>query len=104
MNVTKLLLLKHIAMKIIFLCIILLTALSCYTDNASEREYPKEKVPEISQALGIGIQQFEDCFYETNSQKQYYTQNMLLPCLQQYNSDITYDRLNSVLDQYKPER
>lgn len=93
-----------INMKIIVFCIIALTpALGC-TDDASSREYIKENDPEISQALGIGTIQFEDCFYATTPQQQYYTQNTLLPCLQQYNPSITEDLLNTVLEQYRPER
>lgn len=81
----------------------IIPALSC-ADNASEREYVKEDDPKISQALGIGTLQFEDCFYGANSQGNYYNRNDLLPCLQQYNPDITDDQLNEVLDQYRPER
>jgi len=76
----------------------------CCANNASQREYIKEDDPEISQALGIGTLQFEDCFYGTNSQDNYYKQSDLLPCLQQYNSNITNDQLNEILDQYRPER
>lgn len=86
-----------------FTLLILLPAL-CLADNASEREYIKEKDPEISQSLGIGTLQFEDCFYDVNPQGQYDKQSDLLPCLQQYNPSITNDQLNQVLEQYKPER
>lgn len=86
------------------LCTIFILPALCCADNASEREYIREDDPEISEALGIGTVQFEDCFYNTNAQGQYYKQSDLLPCLQQYNPSITGDQLNQVLDQYRPER
>jgi hypothetical protein len=73
-------------------------------DDASDREYLKENDPQISQALGVGTLQFEDCFYGLDAQDKYYKQSNLLPCLQQYNPSITNDQLNQVLEQYRPER
>jgi hypothetical protein len=85
-------------------CVIIILPALCCADDASDREYIRENDPQISQALGIGTLQFEDCFYGTNAQDQYYKQSALLPCLQQYNPSITNDQLNQVLDQYRPER
>jgi len=104
MVATKALWRERIFTMIKLVLVIFMVPALCNADNASQREYAKEHDPAISQALGIGAPQFEDCFYGTDSHGQHYKQSDLLPCLQQYNPEITKDQLNQVLDKYRPRR
>ncbi|MCV0425348.1 MAG: hypothetical protein K5905_07735 [Roseibium sp.] len=77
-----------------------------YADNDPNR--PTDK---IAADLNIEEAVFIECFkpvnpepgkYPTGAQQQA-NKAILLPCLQQANSAITNDRLDAVMDKYRPE-
>lgn len=72
----------------------------------------KRPVGAISRDLGITEEQFVECFSDVNpappgqhpsGERQHANKDILLPCLQKYNSSITNEKLDAVMDKYRPE-
>ena len=72
---------------------------------------PKRPVDKISHDLGIEPQQFVDCFEKVQPAKQgtqptaervHANKVELLGCLQKANPKITNEKLDSVMDRYRP--
>lgn len=95
---------------------LLLTGLSTlatvHADTAVMKNDPKRPVGAISEDLGVTPEQFIACFNNVNptpggdrpesAERVKANKAVLLPCLQQANSDITNDLLDTVMDHYRP--
>lgn len=73
---------------------------------------PKRPVNEISAALDITAAQFVGCFDGVNpapagtkasGAREHANKDILLPCLQEANPDITNAKLDEVMDSFRPE-
>lgn len=73
---------------------------------------PKRPTAQIAHDLGITQEQFVECFNNVtpspqgqhpSGAHQQMNKSVLLPCLQQYNPDITNEKLDQVMDIYRPE-
>ena len=88
-----------------------LLLVSLLTFNAYADNDPNRPVNKISQDLGISAAQFRECFMPIRPEKnkrpskhrQQQNKALLLPCLQKYNPQITNERLDQVMDKYRPE-
>ncbi len=75
------------------------------------RNDPQRPTDKIAADLGVTQDQFEACFWNVNpdmahapsGDTQRANKSILLPCLQKANPDITNDRLDAVMDSYRPE-
>lgn len=78
---------------------------------AQLRNDPNRPTGLISADLGVGEDQFVKCFWDVepevngkpSGQKQRMNKAILLPCLQQANAGITNEKLDAVMDKYRPE-
>lgn len=76
------------------------------------RNDPRRPVAAIAADLDITAQEFVACFNDVNpaprgvpasAGRQHANKAILLPCLQTANPAITNDRLDAVMDRYRPE-
>jgi len=72
---------------------------------------PKRPIDKISKDLGITQDEFVTCFNDVNpspqgkkptKQRERMNKSVLLPCLQKVNSSISNNKLDSVMDKYRP--
>lgn len=79
---------------------------------AMKQNDPNRPVAAIAADLGITTNQFVTCFNNVNpaakgtkasGAREHANKDILLPCLQKANASITNDRLDSVMDKYRPE-
>jgi hypothetical protein len=72
---------------------------------------PKRPVAMIARDLGIKAEQFVSCFEKVHpasqgdrptSDRANSNKSVLLPCLQKANPSITNDKLDAVMDRYRP--
>lgn len=101
-------------MKLRFLCFILCVSLisTAYANPPILKNDPKRPVDKISHDLGVTKAQFIECFSHVNptpggnrpesTQRVHANKSVLLPCLQKANPNITNDRLDAVMDRYRP--
>lgn len=93
------------------MCAILVTAGVVSANAAQLRNDPNRPTDKISADLGVTEDQFITCFWNVNPEqngrpsgaKQRENKAILLPCLQEANASITNDKLDSVMDKYRPE-
>jgi len=96
-----------------FSLILTLTVLSSsLLAQAMMKNDPKRPVGKISKDLGITSNQFVQCFkgvsptpggHRPESQQRVRSnKKILLTCLQKYNSSISNDSLDTVMDKYRP--
>lgn len=91
--------------------VILMLASIFSAQAAKLRNDPNRPTDKISAELGVTEDQFIACFWNVNPEengrpsgaKQRENKAILLPCLQEANSAITNDKLDSVMDKYRPE-
>lgn len=94
------------------LCVALSTA--CFADDNPPmlKNDPQRPTDKISHDLGITQQQFIECFNNVQpapkgehptGERQHMNKDVLLPCLQKYNPNITNNMLDTVMDKYRPE-
>ncbi|MBU6951497.1 MULTISPECIES: hypothetical protein [unclassified Hahella] len=92
------------------LCLFALPALAA--EAPMLKNDPKRPVADISRELGVTPDQFVACFNDVHPVPQGQTptkarermnKSVLLPCLQQANPEITNDRLDQVMDKYRPK-
>ncbi len=100
----------------ILLKLSLLTSLLLVSENAfSQPEFlpndPKRPVDKISHDLNIESRQFVQCFENVHpaepgtrptSERVHSNKMVLLSCLQKANPDITNNKLDEVMDRYRP--
>ena len=76
------------------------------------RNDPRRPVAAIAADLDIAPEQFVACFsnvrpapqgVRATGTREHANKAVLLPCLQKANSSITNDRLDAVMDKYRPE-
>jgi len=76
------------------------------------RNDPNRPTDKISKALGVTQQKFIDCFHNVkpaprgvnpSREKEHANKKILLTCLKKANSEITNDKLDEVMDKYRPE-
>jgi len=89
-----------------------LLALSAYANSPVLKNDPKRPVEEISKDLGISSDQFVACFNHVNPtpggsrpesiDRVHSNKAVLLPCLQKANPNITNEKLDEVMDRYRP--
>lgn len=98
--------------KIIFL----IFAIACISANAAEEpdmliNDPRRPVESVSRDLGIKQEQFVACFQNVHparqgerptSERVQANKAVLLGCLQKANAGITNDKLDEVMDRYRP--
>jgi len=92
--------------------IVVVLALSAqYSFSQVLRNDPKRPVGAIAKDLGVTTDQFVACFNRVNptpgggrptSERAHANKSALLPCLQAANPTITNDRLDEVMDRYRP--
>lgn len=79
---------------------------------AMKQNDPNRPVAAIAADLGITANQFVACFNDVNpaakgtkasGAREHANKDILLPCLQKANADISNDKLDSVMDKYRPE-
>jgi hypothetical protein len=84
----------------------LLCAGNAFADND-----PHRPVDKISHDLGITPEQFKTCFSDVNpappgahptAERTHANKAVLLPCLQKANPEITNEKLDAVMDKYRP--
>ena len=72
---------------------------------------PNRPVVEVSEALGVTQEQFKECFMEVkpaahaelpSEERKRANKRILLSCLQKYNLGLDDQKLNAVMDQYRP--
>ncbi|WP_428671015.1 hypothetical protein [Roseibium sp.] len=93
-------------MRYLILAAVLFAATPALADND-----PNRPTDRIAADLGIGEAVFIACFKPVNPEPSKYPSGaqqrankaILLPCLQQANPAITNDRLDAVMDKYRPE-
>ncbi|MEW7007234.1 MULTISPECIES: hypothetical protein [unclassified Lentilitoribacter] len=77
-----------------------------------KRNDPNRPVGSIAADLGISTNQFVTCFHNVNPAskgtkasraREHANKDILLPCLQKANTSITNNRLDDVMDKYRPE-
>ncbi|MEM8539373.1 MAG: hypothetical protein AAGF25_00325 [Pseudomonadota bacterium] len=96
---------------IAIMCTILITTGVLSAHAAKLRNDPNRPTDKISADLGVTEEQFIACFWNVNPEengrpsgaKQRENKAILLPCLQEANASITNDKLDSVMDKYRPE-
>jgi hypothetical protein len=81
------------------------------SDQSFADNDPHRPVDKISHDLGIAPQQFRDCFEAVNpapsgtrpsTERTHENKAILLPCLQKANPTITNEKLDAVMDKYRP--
>jgi hypothetical protein len=71
----------------------------------------RRPVSQIAADLGVTPDQFRECFADVrpargerpSAERQEANKAILLPCLQKANAEITNDKLDEVMDKYRPE-
>ena len=98
--------------KILFIISLSLISKPLFADPAILKNDPKRPVAAVSKELGITADQFVNCFNNVNpapkgqhpsGQRQQDNKSVLLPCLQKVNPNITNEKLDQVMDKYRPE-
>lgn len=97
-----------------FLCLsmVVLSITSAYAEQAVLKNDPNRPVESIGQDLGVSAEQFVACFNRVHptpggnrpesSKRVLANKSVLLPCLQKANPSITNDKLDEVMDRYRP--
>ena len=100
-----------ILMKAFWLALFFSCCGTLFAEPAFLSNDPKRPVDKISRDLGLEPQQFVDCFQKVQPAKQgtrptaervYANKEELLSCLQKANPEITNEKLDSVMDRYRP--
>lgn len=93
------------------LAIFVTGSLSTFASAQMLRNDPNRPTDKISADLGISEEIFITCFSDVRPEqngkpsgaKQRMNKAILLPCLQKANASITNDKLDQVMDRYRPE-
>jgi len=93
------------------LAIFITGSFSTFTSAQMLRNDPNRPTDKISADLGVSEDHFITCFSDVRPEqngkpsgaKQRMNKAILLPCLQEANSTITNDKLDEVMDRYRPE-
>lgn len=94
------------------LLLVTVSALTTTQADAVMKNDPKRPVADISKDLGITPEQFIACFNNVSptpggnrpesGERVRANKAVLLPCLQEANAEITNERLDTVMDRYRP--
>lgn len=98
---------------IVPLCFVIFITGSISTIASAQmlRHDPNRPTDKISADLGVTEDEFIACFADVRPEqngkpsgaKQRMNKAILLPCLQEANASITNDKLDKVMDRYRPE-